>query len=86
MDERAEATERAVRAIAAGLGACDTPGEAVAYLTGARARLVPRLQVMRRRKREPGMAAYIELLVGEIDEAIEATFRPATVVRGEDIS
>ena len=78
MDERAEATERAVRAIAAGLGACDTPGEAVAYLTGARARLVPRLQVMRRRKREPGMAAYVEQLVVEIDGAFAAAFGPTT--------
>ena len=75
--------DRAVRAIATAVEGCDTPDEAVAYLWEARARLVPRLPVMRRRKREPGMAAYVEQLVAEIDEAFAAAFGSAGAAREE---
>ena len=71
MSEPAESLTRAVRTIAAGVEGCDSPAEALVYLREARARLVPRLEVMRRRKREPGMAAYVAQLVAGIDEALE---------------
>ena len=75
----------AVRAIAAAVEGCETLDQALAYLAEVRARLVPRLQVMRRHKREPGMADYVEQLVAEIDEAFRAAFGPATPVNLEEL-
>ncbi len=76
---------RAIRAIAAAVEGCETPDQALAYLAEVRARLVPRLQVMRRHKREPGMADYVEQLVAEIDEAFRAAFGPTVPVSLEDL-
>ncbi len=84
MVERIGADDRAVRAIAAAVEGCASSEEALTYLREARARLTPRLEVMRRHKREPGMATYVEQLVTEIDEAIAAGFGPATPVALED--
>lgn len=66
-----QAIDRAVRAIEAGMDGCKSPAEAAVYLWETRPRLVPRLEVMRRHKREPGMSDYLERLVGCIDEALE---------------
>ena len=75
--------DRAVRVMVAGLEACSTPDQAATYLWETRARLVPRLQVMRRHKRMPGMADYVEQLVAEIDEAFAVAFGSAGVAREE---